>query len=249
MLFLRAHPLLLLFVPAAALVFAPVSGTAKEQPIVLNKPPLSLRVAERDRLSNEKPAQHASPPPPLKNVLVTGAAGFIGSHFSIRLAKIRLAKINNVGEIVGIDNFNDYYSVDLKRYRANEVENAGVKMVVGDVCDQNITRSLFKEYRFSHVVHLAAQAGVRFSIENPGAYVTSNVMCTTSLLEVIREQPKPLPVYVYASSSSVYGHSGSTPFSEDQIIDQPASLYALTKQSTEGLAYVYHHLYGIRSTG
>jgi UDP-glucuronate 4-epimerase len=214
--------------------------SSKPSTIGILKKPVSIRVHERDHLYGKTfaPAVKAGS----RRILVTGAAGFIGSHTAMRLAARKGDKV------IGLDNFNDYYDPRLKQYRAAAVRAAGAEIVVGDLCDKKLLLKLFKTRRFTHVVHLAAQAGVRFSLQNPGAYITANIMCTTVLLETIRLQKK-MPVYIYASSSSVYGHSGIAPFAENQVTDQPASLYALTKQATESLAYTYHSLYGIRCTG
>jgi UDP-glucuronate 4-epimerase len=208
--------------------------------VILHKKRLSLRVADRDKIE-----QRIFPKRKVESVLVTGAAGFIGSW----VAKTLLKRADSPKVVVGIDNFNAYYDVKLKEYRSNIIRKSGVIMVRGDVCNATLLESLFEKYHFSHVVHLAAQAGVRYSMTHPKAYVTANVMCTTNLLEIIRKRPHPLPIYVYASSSSVYGHSPLQPFSEIHHLDQPSSLYAATKKSCEDIAYVYHHLYGIRATG
>lgn len=200
---------------------------------------LSDRVAILDRLQNRH-----FPRVRVESVLITGAAGFIGSWIFTTL----LGKEDGPLTVVGLDNFNDYYSVDLKEYRSEQVRKAGGKIYRGDVCNATLLNYLFNKYSFTHVVHMAAQAGVRYSVTHPKKYITANIMCTTNLLEIIRKRQKP-PIYVYASSSSVYGHSKLQPFSEAHALDQPSSLYAATKRTCEDLAYVYHHLYGIRATG
>ncbi|KNC75207.1 hypothetical protein SARC_12262 [Sphaeroforma arctica JP610] len=175
-----------------------------------------------------------------KRLLVTGAAGFIGMSLSIALAA-------DGHTVVGIDDFNDYYDVDLKRDRAYELYRRNIEVLQLDVCDRSGLQEIFKEHRFTHVVHLAAQAGVRYSIENPLAYVRANVQCFATLLEVVRHFPG---IFVtYASSSSVYGRNTKVPFDVSDRIDSPSSLYAATKKSNEDFARVYHHLYKIPMTG
>jgi len=169
------------------------------------------------------------------SVLVTGGAGFIG-HFVIRELQRRNIRV------VGVDNFNDYYSVHLKATRANQT---GV-VYNTDVCDKNSVQTLIQNHDITHVVHLAAQAGVRYSIEHPQAYVRSNVECFVQLLEVLKSTNIPL---VYASSSSVYGKNAKVPFSESDPVIQPVSLYAATKRENELLAHVYWNMYKLRSVG
>lgn len=169
------------------------------------------------------------------SVLVTGGAGFIGHHVLKELKQRAITAI-------GIDNFNDYYSVHLKRTRANIT--GSVHTV--DVCDSTKIRVLIKQYRVTHVIHLAAQAGVRYSIQHPQAYVKSNVECFVQLLEVLKSTNIPL---VYASSSSVYGKNTKVPFSESDPVVQPVSLYAATKRENELLAHVYWDMYKLRSIG
>eukprot|EP00944_MAST-04C_sp_MAST-4C-sp1_P004375 g4375.t1 len=217
---------------------APVSR--KSTTLGDNRIRLSYRVSERDK-AEKREYSHRD----VSSVLVTGAAGFIGAQ----LTKALIQRTNRPKYIVGLDNFNAYYDVKLKRYRAKLIRNLGATVFEGDVCNATLLQRLFEMYNFSHVVHLAAQAGVRYSLTHPKKYVTANVMCTTNLLEIMRKRSRPLPVYIYASSSSVYGHSTLQPFSELHFLDQPSSLYAATKRSCEDLAYVYHHLYGIRATG
>ena len=169
------------------------------------------------------------------SVLVTGGAGFIG-HFVIRELQRRHIKV------VGVDNFNDYYSVHLKRARANQT---GV-VYDTDVCDQRAMQTHLTKHKVTHVIHLAAQAGVRYSIEHPQAYVKSNVECFVQLLEVLKSTNIPL---VYASSSSVYGKNTKVPFSESDPVVQPVSLYAATKRENELLAHVYWNMYKLKSIG
>lgn len=170
-----------------------------------------------------------------KRVLVTGGAGFIGHHVIIEL-------LSRDVPVVGIDNFNDYYNTSLK-YARSEISNV-VQNV--DVCDSHTINGLFDEYDFTHVIHLAAQAGVRYSIDHPQAYVKSNVECFVQLLEILKNRNVPL---VYASSSSVYGKNTKVPFSESDPVVQPVSLYAATKRENELLAHVYWDMHGLKSVG
>jgi UDP-glucuronate 4-epimerase len=172
---------------------------------------------------------------PTLSVLVTGGAGFIGHHTLVALRGRGI-------RAVGLDNFNGYYDPALKRARAE----ASGAVVEGDVCDRGLVARLLEEHSVTHVVHLAAQAGVRYSLERPQAYVRSNVECFVELLEVLKERPVTL---VYGSSSSVYGRNTKVPFAEDDPVDAPASLYAATKRCNELLASVYRHLHGLRSVG
>ena len=181
------------------------------------------------------------------NILVTGHAGFIGSN----LVK-RLFKELKEGRIVGIDNQNDYYDPSLKEYRLGQLAGAvpaGVeyRSVRGDISDRATVEKLFAEYQFDVVVNLAAQAGVRYSIENPDAYIQSNIIGFYNILEACRHYP--VEHLVYASSSSVYGGNKKVPFSTDDRVDNPVSLYAATKKSNELMAHCYSKLYDIPSTG
>jgi len=177
-----------------------------------------------------------------QRVLVTGAAGFIGFH----LAK-KLHRTGNL--VVGLDAFNDYYDQELKRVRANYLtHDLDVEVVEGNVCDKQLLKQLFEKHRFTHVAHLAAQAGVRYSLENPQSYVTNNLMCLTNLFEVVREI-NPKVVFVYASSSSVYGRNKKVPFSEKDAVDHPSNVYGASKKANEAWALVYHDLFGIKVTG
>ncbi len=174
------------------------------------------------------------------DVLITGAAGFIGFH----TAKDLLEKGHNV---IGIDNFNDYYDPGLKRARAKVLyDNFGMKVINVDVSDYDSVENIFVENDFSKVFHSAAQAGVRFSIENPFAYERTNVKGTLNLLELCRKHG--VEHFVLSSSSSVYGNNKKTPFSEEDRVDYPVSVYAATKKSNEELCFTYWHLYGIKCT-
>lgn len=177
----------------------------------------------------------------MNKVLVTGAAGFIGSHTSRRL-------LQDGVEVVGFDNFNDYYSVSLKEARAAELERIpGFQMVRGDLADRDSVRGLFEEGGFDGVVHLAAQAGVRYSIDNPAAYIDSNLVGFGNIVESCRQTG--VRHLVYASSSSVYGANVKTPFSEADPVNHPVSLYAATKKANELIAHTYSHLFNLPTTG
>lgn len=179
-----------------------------------------------------------------KTILVTGAAGFIGSN----LVK-RLFKDAKGSTIVGIDNMNDYYDVSLKEYRLQELTNNQERFVFvkGDIADKATIDQLFEEYQPQIVVNLAAQAGVRYSITNPDAYIQSNLIGFYNILEACRNHP--VEHLVYASSSSVYGTNKKVPYSTDDKVDNPVSLYAATKKSNELMAHAYSKLYNIPSTG
>ena len=182
-----------------------------------------------------------------KTILVTGHAGFIGSNLVNRLFKEMIG-----GTIVGIDNVNDYYDPSLKDYRLKELdmnkpECINYKSVKGSIADRELINKLFEEYKFDIVVNLAAQAGVRYSIDNPDVYIESNIIGFYNILEACRHYP--VEHLVYASSSSVYGGNKKVPFSTDDRVDNPVSLYAATKKSNELMAHCYSKLYNIPSTG
>lgn len=178
-----------------------------------------------------------------KNILVTGAAGFIGANLVKELLKTTDDKI------IGIDNLNDYYDVSLKEFRLKEIEalNKDFTFIKGNIADKELINLLFGEYHFNIVVNLAAQAGVRYSITNPDVYIESNVIGFYNILEACRHYP--VDHLVYASSSSVYGSNKKVPYSTDDKVDNPVSLYAATKKSNELFAHAYSKLYNIPSTG
>lgn len=175
------------------------------------------------------------------SVLVTGAAGFIGSHASNSLKR-------RGDGVVGLDNFNDYYDPSLKRARQALLSKSGVFVIEGDINDGPLLRNLFDLVGFTHVLHLAAQAGVRYAMKNPRSYIHSNLAGFVSILEAARSS-NPQPAIVWASSSSVYGLNTQVPFSESHLTDRPASLYAATKKADEEIAHVYNHIYGLSITG
>ena len=183
------------------------------------------------------------------NILVTGSAGFIGANLVLRL----LDSPDPV-HIVGLDNLNDYYDPALKEYRLREIAakyaatpQHGYTFVRGSIADRDLVEELFEEYHFDIVVNLAAQAGVRYSIENPDVYIESNIIGFYNILEACRHHP--VKHLVYASSSSVYGGNKKVPFSVEDRVDNPVSLYAATKKSNELMAHCYSKLYDIPSTG
>ncbi|MQM23094.1 hypothetical protein Taro_056155 [Colocasia esculenta] len=176
------------------------------------------------------------------SVLVTGAAGFVGTHCSLALKK-------RGDGVLGLDNFNSYYDPSLKRARQSLLGKHGVFVVEGDINDAALLAKLFDVVPFTHVLHLAAQAGVRYAMRNPQSYVHSNVAGFVALLETAAKRADPQPSIVWASSSSVYGLNEVNPFSESHRTDRPASLYAATKKAGEEIAHVYNHIYGLSLTG
>lgn len=172
---------------------------------------------------------------------MTGAAGFVGTHVSLALKR-------RGDGVLGLDNFNHYYDPTLKRARQKILEKAGVFIVEGDINDKGLLQQLLDAVLFTHVMHLAAQAGVRYAMQNPGSYVHSNIAGFVNLLEVSK-LANPQPAIIWASSSSVYGLNSKVPFSEKDRTDQPASLYAATKKAGEEIAHTYNHIYGLSITG
>ncbi|KAL9660908.1 hypothetical protein QQ045_025727 [Rhodiola kirilowii] len=191
----------------------------------------------------EKQIRHSATPrrPNGFSILVTGAGGFVGSHCSLALKK-------RGDGVLGLDNFNTYYDPTLKRSRQAMLLKHQIFIVEGDLNDDKLLRKLFDVVPFTHVLHLAAQAGVRYAMQNPQSYVASNIAGFVSLLEVCKSV-NPQPAIVWASSSSVYGLNTENPFSESHRTDQPASLYAATKKAGEAIAHTYNHIYGLSLTG
>lgn len=191
----------------------------------------------------EKQVRHSSTPrrPNGFSVLVTGAAGFVGSHCSLALKK-------RGDGVLGLDNFNSYYDPSLKRARQTLLSKHQIFIVDGDLNDAPLLSKLFDVVPFTHVLHLAAQAGVRYAMQNPQSYVRSNIAGFVNLLE-ISKSANPQPSIVWASSSSVYGLNTKNPFSESHRTDQPASLYAATKKAGEEIAHTYNYIYGLSITG
>ena len=190
-----------------------------------------------------------------KTILVTGAAGFIGANLVLRL----LYMVNPI-RIIGIDNMNDYYDVGIKEYRLKEINEIVTvhpestwTFIKGSIADKNLVDRIFQDYKPSIVVNLAAQAGVRYSITNPDAYIESNLIGFYNILEACRHSydggNRGVEHLVYASSSSVYGSNKKVPYSTDDKVDNPVSLYAATKKSNELMAHAYSKLYNIPSTG
>ncbi len=182
-------------------------------------------------------------------ILITGSAGFIGANLVLRLMET-----DEPITVVGLDNMNDYYDVSLKEYRLCKIEELARKnphvtwrFVQGSIADKALVNSLFEKYHFDIVVNLAAQAGVRYSIDHPDAYIESNIIGFYNILEACRHYP--VEHLVYASSSSVYGSNKKIPYSTDDKVDNPVSLYAATKKSNELMAHAYSKLYNIPSTG
>jgi UDP-glucuronate 4-epimerase len=177
----------------------------------------------------------------MRKILVTGAAGFIGFHLAKRL-------IANGDMVTGLDNVNDYYDVTLKQARLGRLEvKDNFRFIKGDLSDRQMMEKLFAEEKFDCVVNLAAQAGVRYSLKNPYAYIDSNIMGFMNILEGCRHST--VRHLVYASSSSVYGANTLMPFSVHQNVDHPVSLYAATKKANELMAHTYSSLYGLPTTG
>lgn len=175
-----------------------------------------------------------------RKILITGAAGFIGFH----LAKY----LSQQGDtVLGVDNFNSYYDPSLKEKRSYELSKEGINVIKADIAEEGVLKKITQEFNPDHLVHLAAQAGVRYSTECPQAYIKANIEGFLNVLETCRSLPH---IYLtYASSSSVYGLNEKVPFDTQDRTDHQASLYGVTKKCNELMAYTYHHLYKVRSTG
>ena len=182
------------------------------------------------------------PDGPKYNVLITGAAGFVGMHTAIELKRMGMTPI-------GYDNINNYYSTSLKESRIDELQKHGILLERGDVCDADNLKRVIRDNKITRFIHLAAQAGVRYSLDHPFEYAHNNIDCTINLLEVMKELNLVDHPLVYASSSSVYGNNVKVPFQETDLVEDPASLYAATKRSDELIARTYFNLHKISSIG
>ncbi len=194
------------------------------------------------RMSRRRMEKLKGPDGPKYSVMVTGAAGFIGMHTAIELRNMGMTPI-------GYDNVNEYYSVELKESRIEELKKRDIPFVRGDVCDVEKLKATILEHNITRFIHLAAQAGVRYSLDHPLEYTRNNVDCTVNILEVMVELGLKEDPLVYASSSSVYGNNVKIPFQETDRVEDPASLYAATKRSDELIAHTYFNLHNISSIG
>lgn len=201
-------------------------------------------------MTQERLQKLRGPDGPKWNVLVTGAAGFVGMHTCLELKRIGMNPI-------GYDVVNDYYSIELKELRIEELRKNNIPFVRGDVCDEAQLRKTLKEHNIQRIIHLAAQAGVRYSLDHPFEYTRNNVDCTLHVLEVLAHSTSSDLAHlhlndqtlIYASSSSVYGNNRNFPFRETDHVEDPASLYAATKRSNELMATAYHNLHNVTSIG
>lgn len=175
-----------------------------------------------------------------KQIFITGAAGFIGYHMALKLKQ-------RGDHVVGFDNFNSYYSPELKRARVNELLKNGITVIEGDLQDFDTLKKGIEEHQTTHLLHLAAQAGVRYSLQYPASYVRSNIDGFLNVLEVCRQYPQ--MKLIYASSSSVYGQNKKLPYSVEDRTDKQASFYGVTKKANELMAQTYHHLFAIPMIG
>lgn len=219
------------------------SGIHQGQPFSFSE-----RMHPQETYTHRKPmmpremAKLRGPQGPKYNVLVTGAAGFVGMFTALELKRIGMTPI-------GYDNVNPYYSTQLKELRIQEMNRNGIEFVKGDVCDKDKLMETIREHNITRVIHLAAQAGVRYSLDNPDEYTRNNVDCFVRLLEAAVQSGLDKDVFIYASSSSVYGNNIKIPFRESDRLEDPASLYAATKRSDELIAQTYFNLYGMSSIG
>ena len=235
---LTALVLILLFTlnyPPTAQIHATTSSSHRS--LLSSSKSYGGAVWEKQIRNSAAPRQHGR-----MSVLVTGAAGFVGSHCSLALKK-------RGDGVVGLDNFNSYYDPSLKRARQQMLSKNGIVIVDGDINDGPLLTKLFDAAPFTHILHLAAQAGVRYAMKNPQSYVASNIAGLVNLFEIAAKTADPQPAIVWASSSSVYGLNTENPFSEMDRTDQPASLYAATKKAGEEIAHTYNHIYGLSITG
>jgi UDP-glucuronate 4-epimerase len=193
-------------------------------------------------MSQERISFLKGPNGPKYTVMVTGAAGFVGMHTALALKELGMTPI-------GYDNVNEYYSIELKESRIKEMQKHNIDFVRGDVCDVNNLKETIRKHNITRFIHLAAQAGVRYSLDHPLEYTRNNVDCTVNILEVMVELGLREDPLVYASSSSVYGNNIKIPFQETDRVEDPASLYAATKRSDELIAHTYFNLHNISSIG
>ncbi|KAG7350479.1 NAD-dependent epimerase/dehydratase [Nitzschia inconspicua] len=193
-------------------------------------------------MTKERITHLKGPNGPKYTVMVTGAAGFVGMHTALALKELGMTPI-------GYDNVNEYYSIQLKESRIKELEKQNIDFVRGDVCDVDKLKETIHKHNITRFIHLAAQAGVRYSLDHPLEYTRNNVDCTVNILEVMVELGLKDDPLVYASSSSVYGNNVKIPFHETDRVEDPASLYAATKRSDELIAHTYFNLHNISSIG
>jgi len=237
----------LMFAVASMNMYAMFQSTQKElnvgelQEISKTHPQAKYKV-KTHRMSKRRIEKLKGPDGPKFAVMVTGAAGFIGMHTAIELKRMGMTPI-------GYDNVNEYYSVELKESRIEELKKRDIPFVRGDVCDVAKLKATILEHNITRFIHLAAQAGVRYSLDHPLEYTRNNVDCTVNILEVMVELGLTEDPLVYASSSSVYGNNVKIPFQETDRVEDPASLYAATKRSDELIAHTYFNLHNISSIG
>lgn len=237
-----AGALLALLSPVGAVDNQAAIKTARHLEVSHNSGDHFVQVAADEQAGEQaKGGEQAALPSQPKRVLITGGAGFIGFHLGQKL-------LEEGAHVVALDNFNDYYSPALKRARAAILAEKGIKVIEGDLCDDEGLKKTLKENNFTHVVNLAAQAGVRYSLKDPQSYVRANMQCWVSLLEALKDDFKDTKI-VYASSSSVYGDNSVVPFSVKESQPTPQSMYAATKLACEQTASVYNKLYGLNLVG
>lgn len=203
--------------------------------------PQNLYQLNTPDMTPERMHQLRGPQGPKYNVLVTGAAGFVGMHTALELKRLGMTPI-------GYDNVNSYYSVELKQKRIDELRKHQIEFVRADVCDVETLKATIQKHQITRIIHLAAQAGVRYSLDHPLEYARNNIDCMVHLLETLKDLNLK-ETLVYASSSSVYGNNLEIPFRETDRVEDPASLYAATKRADELIAHTYYNLYNISSIG
>jgi UDP-glucuronate 4-epimerase len=219
--------------------FSSTSSLSSSSPLVH---PQETYKFKSQPMTNERIKHLKGPNGPKFTVLVTGAAGFVGMHTALALQELGMTPI-------GYDNVNNYYSVQLKESRIDELKRRNINFVRGDVCDETKLKETILQYNITRFIHLAAQAGVRYSLDHPLEYTRNNVDCTVMLLQVMVDMGFKHDPLVYASSSSVYGNNVKIPFQETDRVEDPASLYAATKRSDELITHTYFNLHNISSIG